>query len=174
MLDAIKVELLQGLQAAHHEWQLSTPEPTILIQPFDPSIVKDIKKAIQLQPWLQPALRWQARPRSRSSMTEERRRERRETPQPYPRRAPHRRFATFDHDGNDALKKLAKEKKADEDDEKRAMEEVRKMTDEEIRRMEELSPKKKEIEVMQVCGTPLECTRSQNTSRSIRRRTRNF
>jgi ribosome recycling factor len=42
-------------------------------------------------------------------------------------------------DGNDALKKLAKDKKISEDDEKRAIEEVQKMTDGEIRRMEELS-----------------------------------
>jgi ribosome recycling factor len=52
-------------------------------------------------------------------------------------------------DGNDALKKLAKEKKISEDDEKRALDEVQKMTDQEILRMEELSAKK-EIEVMQV------------------------
>ena len=52
-------------------------------------------------------------------------------------------------DGNDALKKLAKEKKISEDEEKRALEEIQKMTDEEIRRMEELSYKK-EAEVMQV------------------------
>jgi ribosome recycling factor len=52
-------------------------------------------------------------------------------------------------DGNDVLKKLAKEKKISEDEEKRALEEVQKMTDEEIRRMEELS-RRKEIEVMQV------------------------
>jgi ribosome recycling factor len=52
-------------------------------------------------------------------------------------------------DGNDALKKLAKDKKISEDDEKRAGEEVQKLTDEEIRRMEELYAKK-EQEVMQV------------------------
>jgi ribosome recycling factor len=51
--------------------------------------------------------------------------------------------------GNDVLKKLAREKKISEDEEKRALEEVRKMTDEEIRRMEELS-REKEAEVMQV------------------------
>jgi len=51
--------------------------------------------------------------------------------------------------GNDVLKKLAREKKISEVEEKRALEEVRKMTDEEIRRMEELS-REKEAEVMQV------------------------
>ena len=52
-------------------------------------------------------------------------------------------------DGNEALKKLSKEKKISEDEEKRSLEEVQKMTDEEIRRMEELS-QRKEAEVMQV------------------------
>src|SRR5579859_6865572 len=52
-------------------------------------------------------------------------------------------------DGNDALKKLAKEKKISEDEEKRSTEETQRMTDEEIRRMEEIA-RKKEIEVMQV------------------------
>ena len=52
-------------------------------------------------------------------------------------------------DGNNALKKLAKDKKISEDQEKAALEEIQKMTDEEIRCMEELAHKK-EIEVMQV------------------------
>ena len=52
-------------------------------------------------------------------------------------------------DGNEALKKLSKDKKISEDEEKRALEEVQKMTDDEIRRMEELS-QRKEAEVMQV------------------------
>jgi ribosome recycling factor len=52
-------------------------------------------------------------------------------------------------DGNEALKKFAREKKISEDEEKRSLEEIQKMTDEEIRRMEDLSHKK-EAEVMQV------------------------
>jgi ribosome recycling factor len=52
-------------------------------------------------------------------------------------------------DGNDALKKIAKEKKISEDEEERALEEIQKITDTEIRRMEELS-EKKEAEVMQI------------------------
>jgi ribosome recycling factor len=52
-------------------------------------------------------------------------------------------------DGNDVLKKLAKENKIRQDEGKRALEEVRKMTNEEIRRMEEHS-RKEEAEFMQV------------------------
>ena len=52
-------------------------------------------------------------------------------------------------DGNDLLKKMAKDKKIGEDEEKRAQDEVQGMLNDEIRRMEELS-RKKEAEVMQV------------------------
>jgi ribosome recycling factor len=52
-------------------------------------------------------------------------------------------------DGNDAIKKAAKEKKISEDEEKRALEEMQKLTDDEIRRMEEMSTRK-EAEVMHV------------------------
>jgi len=52
-------------------------------------------------------------------------------------------------DGNEAVKKAAREKQISEDEEKRAIEEVQKMTDEEIGRMDELA-KVKEKEVMQV------------------------
>ena len=52
-------------------------------------------------------------------------------------------------DGNDSLKKLAKDKTISEDDEKRSLEEIQKLTDEEIKRLEEMC-KVKEKEVMQV------------------------
>jgi ribosome recycling factor len=52
-------------------------------------------------------------------------------------------------DANEALKKLAKEKKISEDEEKRSLEESQKITDEEILRMESLS-QKKQAEVMQI------------------------
>ena len=52
-------------------------------------------------------------------------------------------------DGNDLIKKAAKDKLISADEEKRALEEMQKLTDEEIKRMEEMS-KKKEVEVMQV------------------------
>ena len=52
-------------------------------------------------------------------------------------------------DGNDLIKKAAKDKKISEDEEKRSLEEIQKLTDEEIKRMEEMS-KKKEAEIMQV------------------------
>jgi ribosome recycling factor len=129
---------------------VSAPEPQLItISPWDPSILKDIEKAIQ-------AADLGFNPQSDGKiirvpvppMTEERRRE----------VCKHLNKVLEEHrtavrnvrrDGNDALKKLAKDKKISEDDEKRALDEVQKMTDGEIRRMEELS-QKKEVEVMQV------------------------
>jgi ribosome recycling factor len=52
-------------------------------------------------------------------------------------------------DGNDAIKKLAKDKKISEDEEKRSLDEIQKLTDEEIRKMEEMS-KNKEKEVLEL------------------------
>jgi ribosome recycling factor len=52
-------------------------------------------------------------------------------------------------DGNDAIKKLMKDKKISEDEEKRSLEEIQKLTDEEIRKMEEMS-KTKEKEVLEL------------------------
>jgi ribosome recycling factor len=52
-------------------------------------------------------------------------------------------------DGNDHLKKLAKDKKIGEDEEKRAQDEVQGMLNDEIRRMEEAA-KRKEADIMQI------------------------
>jgi len=150
MLDQVKVDYYGTPTQITQMAQVSTPEPQmILIQPYDPSIVKEIEKAIQASDLgFNPLSDGKLIRVPVPPMTEERRRE----------VVKHLKGILEDHrtavrnvrrDGNDALKKLAKDKKISEDDEKRAMEEVQKMTDEEIRRMEELS-RKKEAEVMQV------------------------
>ena len=150
MLDQIKVDYYGTYTPVNQMAQVSTPEPqTILISPYDPSIVKEIEKAIQASDLgFNPISDGKVIRVPVPPMTEERRRD----------VVKHLNKVLEEHrtavrnvrrDGNDALKKLAKEKKISEDEEKRALEEVQKMTDEEIRRMEELS-RKKEIEVMQV------------------------
>jgi ribosome recycling factor len=150
MLDQIKVDYYGTQTPINQLAQLSAPEPQlIVISPWDPTILKEIDKAIQ-------AAALGFNPQSDGKiiripvppMTEERRRD----------VCKHINKVLEEHrtairnvrrDGNEAVKKLAKEKKVSEDDEKRALEEVQKMTDAEIRRMEELS-QKKEAEVMQV------------------------
>jgi ribosome recycling factor len=150
MLDQIKVDYYGTMTPIHQMAQVGAPEPqTILIQPWDPSILKEIEKAIQASDLgFNPISDGKVIRVPVPPMTEERRRD----------VVKHLNKVLEEHrtairnvrrDGNDALKKLAKEKKIGEDEEKRALEEVQKMTDEEIRRMEELS-RKKEAEVMQV------------------------
>ena len=150
MLDQVKVDYYGTLTPINQMAQVSAPEPQLItISPWDPSVLKEIEKAIQ-------AADLGFNPQSDGKliripvppMTEERRRD----------VCKHLNKVLEEHrtairnvrrDGNDALKKMARDKKISEDEEKRSQEEIQKMTDEEIRRMEELC-RKKEAEVMQV------------------------
>ena len=150
MLDQVKVDYYGTHTPISQLAQVSTPEAQlILISPWDPTVLKEIEKALRTSDLgLNPQTDGKVIRVPIPPMTEERRRE----------VVKHLNKVLEEHrtavrnvrrDGNEALKKLAKDKKISEDDEKRALEEIQKMTDEEIRRMEELS-QKKEVEVMQV------------------------
>src|SRR5215475_12480614 len=150
MLDQVKVDYYGTPTPITQLAQVSTPEAqTIVISPWDPTVLKEMERAIQgadlgLNPLSDgKILRVPVPP-----MTEERRRD----------VVKHLNKVLEEHrtavrnvrrDGNEALKKLAKDKKISEDEEKRTMEEVQKMTDAEIRKMEEMA-QRKEVEVMQV------------------------
>ncbi len=150
MLDQIKVDYYGTPTPISQLAQVSAPEAQlIVISPWDPTILKDIEKAIQTSDLgFNPQSDGKVIRIPVPPMTEERRRD---VCKHINKILEEQRTAVRNvrRDGNDALKKLAKEKKISEDDEKRSLEEVQKMTDEEIRRMEELS-RKKEAEVMQV------------------------
>lgn len=150
MLDQVKVDYYGTPMPINQIAQLSTPEPQlIVISPFDPSVLKEIEKAIQASDLgFNPMSDGKIIRVPVPPMTEERRRD--VCKHLHKLLEEHRTSVrNVRRDGNDALKKLAKEKKISEDEEKRALEEVQKMTDDEIRRMEELS-QRKEAEVMQV------------------------
>jgi ribosome recycling factor len=150
MLDQVKVDYYGTQMPINQLAQVSTPEAQpILIAHYDPTVVKEIEKALSgADLGLNPQSDGKVIRLPIPPMTEERRRD---VVKHLKRVLEEHRTAIRNvrRDGNDALKKLAKEKKISEDDEKRALDEIQKMTDEEIRRMEELSAKK-EIEVMQV------------------------
>jgi len=150
MLDQVKVDYYGTPTPINQVGQVSSPEAQlILIAPWDPTILKEIDKAVRTADLgFNPISDGKVLRIPVPPMTEERRRD----------VCKHLNKVLEEHrtavrnvrrDGNDALKKLAKDKKISEDEEKRALEEIQKMTDEEIRRMEELSHKK-EAEVMQV------------------------
>jgi ribosome recycling factor len=150
MLDQLKVDYYGTPTPISQMAQVSAPEAQlILIQPWDPSIVKEIEKAIQTSDLgFNPQSDGKLIRVPVPPMTEERRRD---VVKHLNRVLEEQRTAVRNvrRDGNDALKKLAKDKKISEDEEKRAIEEVQKLTDEEIRRMEEMS-RRKEAEIMQV------------------------
>jgi ribosome recycling factor len=150
MLDQVKVDYYGTPTPISQVAQVSSPEAQlILIAPWDPTVLKEIEKAVRVADLgFNPISDGKVLRVPVPPMTEERRRD----------VCKHINKVLEEHrtavrnvrrDGNDALKKLAKEKKISEDEEKRSLEEIQKMTDEEIRRMEELSHKK-EAEVMQV------------------------
>jgi ribosome recycling factor len=150
MLDSIKVDYYGTPTPISQLGQVSTPEPQlIVISPWDPSVVKEIEKAIQTSDLgFNPQSDGKLIRIPVPPMTEERRKD---IVKHLNRTLEEHRTAVRNvrRDGNDALKKLAKDKKISEDEEKRCLEEVQKMTDDEIRRMEEMC-RRKEAEVMQV------------------------
>jgi ribosome recycling factor len=150
MLDQVRVDYYGTPTPISQLAQLSAPEAQlILISPWDPSVLKEIEKALRTSDLgFNPQTDGKVIRVPVPPMTEERRRD---VCKHLNRVLEEQRTAVRNvrRDGNDALKKAAKEKKISEDEEKRALEEVQKMTDEEIRRMEELT-RRKEVEVMQV------------------------
>jgi ribosome recycling factor len=150
MLDQVKVSYYGSDTPLNQVAQVTAPEANlILIQPWDPSIIGDIEKALRTSDLgFNPQNDGKVIRIPIPPMTEERRRE----------VVKHLNKTLEDHrtavrnirrDGNDMIKKSAKEKKISEDEEKRSLEEIQKLTDDEIRRMEEMC-RNKEREVLQI------------------------
>ena len=149
MLDTVSVEYYGEQMPLNQIATIHAPEPQMItVQPFDPSVMGNIEKAIRgadlgLNPMNDGKLIRVPIP----ALTEERRKE---MVKHLHRILEEHRTAirNIRRDGNDAIKKAAKDKKVTEDDEKRALEEIQKLTDDEIKKMEEMS-KGKEKEVLE-------------------------
>ena len=150
MLDQIKVPYYGSEMPLNQVAQVTAPDANlILIQPWDPSIIADIEKALRTSDLgFNPQNDGKVVRIPIPPMTEERRKE----------VVKHLNKTLEDHrtavrnirrDGNDLIKKSAKDKKISEDEEKRSLEEIQKLTDDEIRRMEEMC-RNKEREVLQI------------------------
>ena len=121
----------------------------IVVAPWDAGMLKEIEKALRApEHGFNPQSDGKQVRVPIPPMTEERRRD--VVKQLNKELEDHRTaLRNVRRDGNETLKKMAKDKKLSEDEEKRAQDEVQTMLNEEIRRMEELA-KKKEIDIMQV------------------------
>ena len=150
MLDNVSVDYYGSQMPLNQIAQVHAPEAQLItVQPFDPSSLAAIEKAIRsaelgLNPMNDGKLIRVPVP----ALTQERRQE----------MVKHLHRALEEHrtavrnirrDGNDAIKKALKDKKIAEDDKKRALDEIQKLTDDEIKKMEEMS-KAKEKEVLEL------------------------
>jgi ribosome recycling factor len=149
MLDTVSVDYYGSQMPLNQIAQIHAPEPQLItVQPFDPSSLGAIEKAIRagdlgLNPMNDgKMIRVPVPP-----LTEERRKE---MVKHLHRILEEHRTAirNIRRDGNDAIKKAMKDKKITEDDEKRALDEIQKLTDDEIKKMEDMS-KAKEKEVLE-------------------------
>ena len=150
MVDNINVEYYGSFMPLNHVAQVHAPEPQLItIQPFDPTALPAIEKAIRTADLgLNPMNDGKIVRVPVPPLTEDRRKDM--VKQLHKVLEEHRTAVrNIRRDGNDAIKKAAKDKKVSEDEEKRSMDEIQKLTDDEIKKIEEMS-KVKEKEVMSV------------------------
>jgi len=150
MLDNVRVPYYGSEMPLNQVAQVSAPEANlIVIQPFDPSLLPELEKALRTSELgFNPQNDGKIIRLPVPPMTEERRKD--VVKQLHKQLEEHRTaIRNIRRDGNDAIKKAAKDKKISEDEEKRSLEEIQKLTDDEIKRIEELC-RTKERDVMQV------------------------
>ena len=143
MLDGVQVEAYGSKMPLNQVATLSIPEPALIVaQPFDPSVMAALERAIRLSDLgLNPASDGKILRIPIPSLTEERRKElSRHVHKMAEEGRNHVRVVR--REANDKLKKLLKEHKISEDDEKRALDEVQKITDSHIRQIDDLQKKK--------------------------------
>jgi ribosome recycling factor len=148
ILDPVHIDAYGTRMPLNQVASLSVPEPTLIVaQPFDPTLMGAIEKAIRASDLgLNPnndgkVIRIPVPP-----LTDERRKELSRHVHKMVEEA-RNAVRTIRRDANDRLKKLLKDKVLSEDEEKRGLDEVQKITDQEIKQIDELQ-KKKDAELL--------------------------
>jgi ribosome recycling factor len=150
MLDSVSVDYYGSQMPLNQIAQVHAPEAQLItVQPFDPSSLGTIEKAIRAADLgLNPMNDGKIIRVPVPALTEERRKD----------MVKHLHKVLEEHrtavrnirrDGNDLIKKALKDKKITEDEEKRALDEIQRLTDDEIKKMEDMS-KAKEKEVLEI------------------------
>jgi len=150
MLDSVNVDYYGTAMPLSQIAQVHAPEAQLItVQPFDPSSLGAIDKAIRsadlgLNPMNDGKLIRVPVP----PLTEERRRDL--VKRLHKVLEDHRTaIRNIRRDGNELIKKTLKDKKITEDDERRSLEEIQKLTDDEIKKMEDMG-KAKEKEILEI------------------------
>jgi len=150
LLDHIRVDYYGTPTPLNQVANLHVPEPSLItIQPWDVSQIGPIEKAIRTSDLgLNPANDGKIIRLPIPPLTEERRKE---LVKKLHGVAEHHRVAVRNirRDGNEAVKKLLKDKKITEDDDKKAHDEIQKLTDSYMAKIDQLS-KTKEKEILEI------------------------
>ena len=143
ILDPVHVEAYGSRMPLNQLAGLSVPEPTMIVaQPFDPSLMGTIEKAIRASDLgLNPSNDGKVIRIPIPPLTEERRKELSRHVHKLSEDA-RNSIRNVRRDANERLKKLLKDHKISEDDERKGLDEVQKLTDGHIRQIDELQKKK--------------------------------
>jgi ribosome recycling factor len=143
ILDTVHVEAYGAHVPLNQVASLSIPEPTLIVaQPFDPSLMAAIEKAIRSSNLgLNPTNDGKVVRIPIPSLTEERRKELSKLVHKFAEDG-RNGVRQVRRDANDRLKKLLKDHKISEDDERKSLDEVQKITDQHVTMLDELQKKK--------------------------------
>jgi ribosome recycling factor len=143
LLDSVHVEAYGAKVPINQVATLSIPEPSLIIaQPFDPSLMGAIEKAIRISDLgLNPANDGKVVRIPIPMLTDERRKE---LSRHVHKQAEEGRNVVRQvrRDANERLKKLLKEHKISEDDERKGLEQIQKATDDHVKLIDDLQAKK--------------------------------
>ena len=150
ILDQIRVDYYGTPTPLNQVANLHVPEPSLItIQPWDVSLIGAIEKSIRVSDLgLNPANDGKLIRLPIPPLTEERRKE---LVKKLHGTAEHHRVAVRNvrRDGNEAVKKLLKDKKITEDEDKRAHDEIQKLTDAYMAKVDQAA-KTKEKEILEI------------------------
>ena len=143
ILDNVHVEAYGSRMPLNQLAGLSVPEPSLIVaQPFDPSQMGAIEKAIRASDLgLNPQNDGKVLRIPIPSLTEERRKELSRHVHKVSEEG-RNSVRQVRRDANDRLKKLFKDHQISEDDEKKGLEEVQKITDQHIKQIDDVQNKK--------------------------------
>jgi ribosome recycling factor len=145
ILDSVHVEAYGTQMPLNQVATLSVPEPTMIVaQPFDPSLLGPVEKAIRASNLgLNPNNDGKVVRIPIPTLTEERRRELSRLVHKLAEEG-RNGVRLVRREANDRLKKLLKDHAISEDDERRALDEVQKITDQHVHAIDDLQKKKDE------------------------------
>ena len=148
ILDAVHVDAYGSSMPLNQVASMSVPEPQMIVaQPFDPSLLATIEKAIRTSNLgLNPTSDGKVVRIPIPALTEERRKEMSKIVHKYAEEG-RNGVRQVRREANDKMKKLLKDHKISEDDERRGLDEVQKITDQHIQLIDDLQ-KKKDAELL--------------------------